>query len=225
MRRFLVALITITALGLPAFSQAETWNIDPAHTSAQFAVRHLMVSTVRGEFGKVDGAVNLDDQNPTKSSVEATIEVTSINTRVAKRDDHLKSPDFFDVAKYPTITFKSKRIEAAGEGKFKVIGDLTLHGVTKEVVLNVEGSPKPFKDPSGNLRMGGVATTKLNRKDFGLIWNKALETGGVVVGDDVDITIDVELTRKPEAAEAGANTAVASAFTRKPLPIPTGGSK
>lgn len=225
MCRFLVSLITITALGLPAFSQGETWNIDPVHTSAQFAVRHLMVSTVRGEFGKVDGAVNLDDQNPTKSSVDATIDVASLNTRVAKRDEHLKSPDFFDVAKYPTIAFKSKRIEAAGEGKFKVIGDLTLHGVTKEVVLNVEGSPKPFKDPSGNLRMGGVATTKLNRKDFGLTWNKALETGGVVVGEDVDITIDVELTRKPEAAAAGANTEVASDFTPKPLPITTGSSK
>jgi polyisoprenoid-binding protein YceI len=225
MRRFLVAVITITALGLPALSHGENWNIDPAHTSAQFAVRHLMVSTVRGEFGKVNGTVSLDEQNPTKSSIEATIDVTSLDTRVTKRDDHLKSPDFFDVATYPTITFKSKRIEAVGEGKFKVIGDLTMHGVTKEVVLNVEGSPKPLKDPSGNLRIGGVAMTKLNRKDFGLTWNKALEAGGVVVGDDVDVTIDVELTRKPEAAKAGANTQVASDFTQKPQPMTTDGVK
>ena len=225
MHRFLISLITITALGLPAFSRGETWNIDPAHTSAQFAVRHLMVSTVRGEFSKVEGAVNFDEQNPTKSSVEATIEVGSINTRVAKRDDHLKSPDFFDAAKYPTITFKSKKIEAAGEGKFKVTGDLTLHGVTKEVVLNVEGSPKPVKDPSGNLRMGGVATTKLNRKDFGLTWNKALETGGVVVGEDIDVTIDVELTRKPEAAATDANTEMASELTQQAVPLAVGSSK
>lgn len=210
MRRFLVAVLAAVALGLPALSHAAMWDIDPAHTNAQFAVRHLMVSTVRGEFGKVSGTVNLDEQDPTKSSIEATLDATSINTRVTKRDDHLKSPDFFDVAKYPTITFKSKKVEIAGEGKFKVTGDLTIHGVTKETVLNVEGSPKPFKDPSDNLRVGGVATTKLNRKDFGLTWNKALETGGVLVGNDVDITIDVELTKKAEAAAAASGSASAN---------------
>lgn len=210
MRRFLASVITITALSLPVLSHGAMWDIDPAHTSAQFAVRHLMVSTVRGEFGKISGAVNLDEQDLAKSSVDATIDATSINTRVTKRDDHLKSPDFFDVAKYPTITFKSKKVETAGEGKFKVTGDLTIHGVTKETVLNVEGSPKPFKDPSGNLRIGGVATTKINRQDFGLQWNKALETGGVVVGDEVTITIDIELTKKAEAAAAAGGSTSAN---------------
>jgi polyisoprenoid-binding protein YceI len=145
---------------------------------------------------------------------------------VSKRDDHLKSPDFFDVATYPMITFKSKKIEAVGEGKFKVTGDLTLHGVTKETVLTVEGSPQPSKDLSGNLRIGGVARTKLNRKDFGLMWNKALETGGVVVGDDVDITIDVELTRKPELADAaGVAPEAAPQLTKKVMQVITGDSQ
>lgn len=198
MRRFAVAVLTLVVLGSPALGRAATWTIDPAHTSAQFAVRHLMVSTVRGEFGKVSGTVNLDEQDPTKATIDATIDATSINTRVAKRDEHLKNPDFLDVAKYPTITFKSKKIEKVGDTKFKVTGDLTLHGVTKEVVLDVEGSPTPIKDPSGNPRMGGVATTKINRQDFGLQWNRTLEAGGVVVGDEVSITIDIELTRKAE---------------------------
>jgi len=204
MRRFIISLTATAALMLPMIGQASTWDIDPAHTNAQFAVRHLMISTVRGNFTKVSGAVNLDEQDPTKSIIEATIDTSSIDTRVEKRDQHLKSPDFFDVAKYPTITFKSKKIEKVEEGKFKVIGDLTIRGVTKEVVLNVEGQPKPFKDPFGSNRVGGTATTKVNRKDFGLGWNKALETGGVVVGDEVDITIDIELTQKAQSAESTA---------------------
>jgi polyisoprenoid-binding protein YceI len=206
MRRCLASIITITALSLPTLSHGAMWDLDPAHTSAQFAVRHLMVSTVRGEFGKVSGTVNLDEQDPTKSSLEATIDTASINTRVEKRDQHLKSPDFLDVAKYPAMTFKSKKIEKVSDAKFKVTGDLTLHGVTKEVVLDVEGSPKAFKDPSGNLRVGGVATTKINRQDFGVQWNKALETGGVVAGDEVAITIDVELTKKAEPTAAASGT-------------------
>ena len=206
MRRFLVAVLAIVALGLPGLSAGAMWDIDPAHTSAQFAVRHLMVSTVRGEFGKVSGTVNLDEQDPSKSSLEATVDTASINTRVEKRDQHLKSPDFLDVAKYPTMTFKSKKIEKVSDTKFKVTGDLTLHGVTKEVVLDVEGSPKAFKDPSGNLRVGGVATTKINRQDFSVQWNKALETGGVVAGDEVAITIDVELTKKAEPTVAASGT-------------------
>lgn len=210
MRRFLVAVLAIVALGLPVLSHAAMWDIDPAHTSAQFAVRHLMVSTVRGEFGKVSGTVNLDEQDPSKSSLEATIDTASINTRVEKRDQHLKSPDFLDVAKYPTMTFKSKKIEKVSDTKFKVTGDLTLHGVTKEVVLDVEGSPKAFKDPSGNLRVGGVATTKINRQDFSVQWSKALETGGVVAGDEVAITIDVELTKKAEPTAAASGTTSAN---------------
>jgi len=210
MRRFLVAVLAIVALGLPGLSAGAMWDIDPAHTSAQFAVRHLMVSTVRGEFGKVSGTVNLDEQDPSKSSLEATVDTASINTRVEKRDQHLKSPDFLDVAKYPTMTFKSKKIEKVSDTKFKVTGDLTLHGVTKEVVLDVEGSPKAFKDPSGNLRVGGVATTKINRQDFSVQWNKALETGGVVAGDEIAITIDVELTKKAEPTAAASGTTSAN---------------
>jgi polyisoprenoid-binding protein YceI len=196
MRRFIFTALMVIALRAIALGDTSVWEIDPAHTSAQFAVRHLMVSTVRGEFGKTTGTLTLDGQDPTKSMLDATIDATSLNTRITKRDDHLKSPDFFDVAQYPTITFKSKKIESAGEGKFKVTGDLTMHGITKEVMLNVEGSTKPTKDPAGKMRLGGGATTKINRKDFGLAYNKALETGGVLIGEDVDITIDVELTQK-----------------------------
>jgi polyisoprenoid-binding protein YceI len=207
MRRFLLFVLTITSLGFPVLTRAATWDIDPAHTSAQFAVRHLMVSTVRGEFGKVSGTVNLDEQDPTKSSIEATIDTPSLNTRVTKRDDHLKGPDFFDVAQYPTITFKSKKIEKVGNSKFKVTGDLTLRGVTKEVVLDVEGSPEPIKDPLGNLRIGGQATTKINRKDFGIVYNTPLQTSGVLIGEEVTITIDVEITKKPEQASAAGSSA------------------
>src|SRR5712664_182755 len=152
MHRFLASVIIITALGLPALSHGVMWDIDPAHTSAQFAVRHLMVSTVRGEFGKVGGTVNLDEQDLTKSSLEAIIDTASLNTRVEKRDQHLKSPDFLDVAKYSAMTFKSKKIEKVSDTKFKVTGDLTLHGVTKEVVLDVSDVTPPIKDPMGNMR-------------------------------------------------------------------------
>ncbi|HXG18625.1 MAG TPA: YceI family protein [Methylomirabilota bacterium] len=200
MRRFVLFAGVFLALRATALADTSVWEIDPAHTSAQFAIRHLMVSTVRGEFSKVTGTVALNEQDPTQSTVEATIDAASLNTRIAKRDEHLKSPDFFDVAQYPTITFKSKKIEAAGDGKFKITGDLTMHGVTKEVVLNVEGTPKPITDPTGKLRIGGGATTRINRKDFGINYNRVLETGGVVVGDEVDITIDVELTQKQSTA-------------------------
>lgn len=204
MRRFFLFAVAVLAFALPTAGKAAVWEVDPAHSSAQFAIRHLMVSTVRGEFTKFSGTFTLDDKDLTKSTLEASIDVTSINTRIAKRDDHLKSPDFFDVAKYPTMTFKSKKVEAAGEGKFKVTGDLTMHGVTKEVVLDVTGSTKPIKDPMGKMRLGGSATTKINRKDFGLAYNKALETGGVLVGEEVDITIDVEMTEKADAAASAA---------------------
>ena len=207
MRRFVLFVLTITALGFPVLTRADTWDIDPTHTSAHFAVRHLMVSTVRGEFGKVSGTVNLEEQDPIRSSVEATIDVASLNTRVVKRDDHLKGPDFFDAAKYPTITFKSKKIEKVGDNKFTVIGDLTLRGVTKEVVLDVEGSPEAIKDPLGNMRIGGQASTKINRKDFGIVYNAPLQTGGVLIGEEVTIIIDVELTKKPEQASAPGSSA------------------
>lgn len=198
-RVFFSALALVVAIA-PLFAHASTWDIDPAHTSVQFAVRHLMVSKVRGNFSKVTGVVHVDEQDLSRSSVEATIDATTIHTGVSKRDEHLRGPDFFDVAQYPTLTFKSKRVEQVGEGKFQVTGDLTLHGVTKEVVLNVEGSPTPVKDPRGNIKMGGQATTTINRKDFGITWNAPLEAGGVVVGEEVEIIIDIELNKKAESA-------------------------
>lgn len=203
MRRHIVSTFLAATLALPAVGRASTWEIDPAHTSAQFAIRHLMVSTVRGDFRKVSGKINLDDQDVTKSTIEATIDVASIDTGILKRDDHLRSPDFFDVAKHPSMTFKSKKIQkGASDGNYKITGDLTLHGVTKEVVLDFEGSLKPVKSPQGKTLIGGMASTKINRKDYGLMWNAALETGGVAVGEDVTITIDIEMTQADAAAAA-----------------------
>jgi polyisoprenoid-binding protein YceI len=196
MNKLIVSATAMFALLLPGLAGASTWDIDPAHSVAGFSVRHLMVSKVPGEFGKVSGTVNLDDKDISKSTVEATIDVSTVTTRDPKRDEHLKSGDFFDVAKFPTITFKSKRVQKAGAGKLKVVGDLTIHGVTKEVTLNVEGPNKEVKDPWGNTKSGASATTKIDRKDFGLTWNKSLDGGGVVVGDEVAITIDVELLKK-----------------------------
>ncbi|MBP1687987.1 MAG: yceI1 [Deltaproteobacteria bacterium] len=189
------SLITVLAVGLAGAAEASTWKIDPGHTSAQFAVRHLMVSTVRGTIAPVTGTLNLDAADVTKSTVESTIDVNGIDTREPKRDAHLKSPDFFDAAKYPTITFKSKKITKLADTKFQVTGDLTIRGVTREVVLDVDGQPKPVQDPMGNLRLGASATTKLNRKDFGITWTKVLDGGGVVVGDEVTVTIEVELVK------------------------------
>lgn len=188
-------------LSLAGSAQAATWEIDPGHSAANFSVRHLMVSNVRGAFGKVTGTVTVDDKDITKSTVDASIDVSTIDTREAKRDEHLKSPDFFDAAKFPAITFKSTKVEKAGD-KLKVSGNLTIHGVTKPVVLDVEGPAKASKDPWGNTRSGFSATTKINRKDFGLVWNKALETGGVAVGEDVTITLDIEVTAKKAEAPA-----------------------
>jgi polyisoprenoid-binding protein YceI len=189
MIRRLLALLTL-AVAAPV--PAATWTLDPAHTNVQFSVRHMMVSNVRGEFAKVAGTVQGDATAPASAVIEATIDAASINTRDAKRDAHLKSPDFLDVAAYPTITFKSKRIEPAGEGKFTVTGDLTLHGVTREVVLDVSDVTAPVKDPSGKTRAGATATGKIDRQDFGIKWSKMMDNGGVVVGNDVAITIDVE---------------------------------
>ena len=197
MRRRIILAAAILCLVAPGLLHAATWEFDPEHTGVQFKVRHLMVSSVRGEFEKVSGKIVYDESDVTKSSADITIDTGSINTRVAKRDEHLRSPDFLDVAKHPAITFKSRRIEKAGNGTLKMTGDLTVRGVTKEVVLTVEGPTPAIKDPGGNLRVGGQATTKILRKDFGLVWNKALETGGVVVGDEVEITIDVEIYKKP----------------------------
>ncbi len=193
-------IFRLTALALflatPARAGTTTWQIDPDHTSAQFAIKHMMVSTVRGTIGPVTGTVTIDDADPTKSTVTASIDAHGIDTRNQKRDDHLRSPEFFDVAKYPSLTFTSKKVEKAADGHYRLTGDLTIHGVTKEAVLEVEGSPTPMQDPFGNTKLGGSATTNINRKDFGLNWSKSLDGGGLLVGDTVDITIDVELLKK-----------------------------
>ena len=183
-------------VALPVLAHSDTWQIDPAHTNVEFSVRHMMISNVKGQFQKTSGTVDVNGKDPTSAKIDATIDATSINTRVDKRDAHLKSPAFLDVDKFPTITFKSTKIEADGPGKWKVTGDLTLHGVTKPVVLDVESTGTPVTDPMGNTRAGASATTKISRKDFGLTWNQPLETGGVMVGDEVAISIDVEAIKK-----------------------------
>lgn len=169
-----------------------TWNFDPAHTTAEFKVKHMMITNVKGQFTSVTGVLTLDENDITNSRVEASIEAASITTREADRDTHLKSADFFDVEKFPTLTFASTRVTQNGTGDLEVEGDLTIHGVTRKVVFAVEGPTPPGKDPWGNTRLGASATTKINRKDFGLMWNAALETGGILVGDQVSITVDVE---------------------------------
>jgi polyisoprenoid-binding protein YceI len=171
------------------------WEIDAAHTGAHFSVRHLMVSNVRGEIHASSGTLTYDPAKPEASKLEVTLDVNTVDTREPKRDEHLKSADFFDVAKYPTITFKSKSVKKDGK-KLEVTGDFTLHGTTKEIVLHVDEVHGPTKDPWGNNRIGASASTKINRKDFGLGWNAALETGGVMVGEDVTITLEVEFTQK-----------------------------
>jgi len=200
-RTISVAALAAT-LSLPAAAASSTWQIDPNHSAAQFAVRHLAISTVRGAFTKVNGTIQFDDKDISKSSVEVTIDADSVDTRVPNRDKDLRSDHFFDVQKYPTITFKSTKVEQVEPGKLKVTGDLTIHGVTKPVVLDVEGPTAAVKDPWGNQRAAANATTKINRQDYGVKWNATMDGGGVVVGDDVTITIDVEMVQKP-AAKSG----------------------
>lgn len=195
MKPVFAAALTLAALQAPALARAATYDIDSSHSSAGFTVRHLAVSNVRGEFGKVTGTVEYDDKDVSKTKIDATIDVSSIDTRDSKRDEHLKSPDFFEVAKYPTITFKSTKVEKGPKG-LKVTGDLTMHGVTHPVVLAVEGPAKEVKDPWGNTRIGAAATTKVARKDYGISFNKTLDSGGLMLGEEVAVAIDVELLKK-----------------------------
>jgi polyisoprenoid-binding protein YceI len=197
--RIAVAAVLAAVLLLPAGAATSDWKIDPQHSSAQFSVRHMAISTVRGAFSKVNGIVALDDKDVTKSTVNVTIEVNTVDTREPDRDNDLRSDKFFDVAHYPTITFKSKKVEQGAPGKLKVTGDLTIRGTTKEVVLDVDGPTPPIKDPWGNIRIAVNATTKINRQDFGVKWNATLDNGGVVVGDDVNIVIDAELIKQAPA--------------------------
>ncbi len=176
-------------------SNSNQWVIDASHSNAGFTVKHLMITNVRGEFQKLEGTVSYDPAKPEATTIEASIDVASINTRDEKRDGHLKSADFLDAEKFPKITFKSKAVKAKGD-ELSVTGDLTIHGVTKEVVLEVEGPSAPTADPWGNSRVGATATTKIKRDDFGMVWNAALEAGGVLVGNEVKITIDVSLIKQ-----------------------------
>lgn len=189
----------LLAVALPTVAFASEWEIDNSHSSATFKVKHMMVSNVRGEFQNVSGTLNLDDKDVTRSTVNATIDAKTINTRDAKRDGHLRSADFFDVEKHPNITFTSKKVTKKSATKLAVLGDLTIRGVTKAVTLDVELPKGELKDPWGNVKRGASATTTINRKDFGLNWNQALEAGGVLVGEKVEIAIDLELNKKKAA--------------------------
>jgi len=187
MSRFFLVVLTMIALAATAAAQAATWQIDPNHSAAQFSVRHLGISTVRGAFTKVSGSATYDPANPANLKLSASIDTASVDTRVEMRDKDLRSDHFLDVAKYPAITFQSKQTKVAGEGKLQITGDLTIHGVTKEVTLDVDGPTAAIKDPWGNQRMGASASTKINRKDFGV------SGAAGAVGDEITITIDVEL--------------------------------
>ncbi|MCM2324064.1 MAG: YceI family protein [Oligoflexia bacterium] len=174
-----------------------TWQLDPAHSSANFSVKHMMIAKVHGGFHKLSGELRLDPSDPASSSVVATIEAASIDTRESQRDAHLRSADFFDVEKFPTITFRSRSMSRTPDSGLRVVGDLTLHGITREVTLEVEPLAPEAKDPWGNLKLGVSAMTKIKRKDFGLTWNAALEAGGVLVGDDIAISLDIQFVKKP----------------------------
>lgn len=186
----------ILLLPIAAVAQ-QTWQIDPAHTNAQFAVRHMGISTVRGSFTKTTGTVQYDPADPSKTAIDVTIDANSVDTRNDNRDKDLRSPHFFEVDKYPTLTFKSKSAQAAGNGKMKVIGDLSIHGVTKEVTLDVDGPTAPMKDPRGNMHMGAAASTSVNRTDFGMTGYQG------VVGNDIAINIDVEVIQPAPQPSAG----------------------
>ena len=176
-------------------TRTTTWNIDPAHSVAEFKVKHMMIANVKGHFSKVAGVLVHDESDRTKSRVEATIEAASIETRESQRDTHLKSADFLHVEKFPTLSFKSTDIKVADDGELKVHGDLTIRGITRKVTFAVEGPTPPTKDPWGNTRIAISATTKINRKDYGLTWNAALETGGILVGEEVAITLEAEFVK------------------------------
>jgi polyisoprenoid-binding protein YceI len=196
MRRFVIAvLFAFVALISSALASAATYDIDPAHSSFNFKVRHLTVSNVTGTFGKENGIVEIDDREITALKVEVTLDASSIDTGHAKRDEHLRGPDFFDVAKYPTLKFVSRKISRIDANKIQVTGDLTIRDVTKEVTVDVEGPTPEIKDPGGKMRRGATGTTKINRKDYGITWNRTLDSGGLVVADEVSISVEIELIR------------------------------
>ena len=180
----------------PAATAVSTWSIDPVHSIAEFRVRHLMISNVRGQFTGVTGSLTYNESDLAQSHVDASIDVATIDTRDTQRDTHLKSPDFFDAEKFPAMTFKSSRVTRSADGNLVVAGPLSLHGVSKEVEFTVEGPTPPVKDPYGNTRVGVNAKTKINRGEFGLTFNAPMETGGVMVGEEVSITLELEFVKK-----------------------------
>jgi polyisoprenoid-binding protein YceI len=191
MEKLLSVAALLALASLPCRAQTTTWQVDPAHTNSQFAVKHLGISTVKGQFTKTTGQIQIDEKDITKSQLEVTVDTTTLDTRVDARDKDVKSANYLDVEKFPTMVFKSKQITAAGDGKLKLTGDLTIHGVTKEVTFDADGLSPVLTDPWKNLRRGASATAKVNRHDFGI------NGGGMAVGDDVLITIDLEFIRKP----------------------------
>ncbi len=195
------ALLTL-ALCAAAFAQPGAWRIDPLHSGAHFSVRHMMISTVRGEFGGVNGSVVWDAANPARTTIEATIDCTTINTGTPKRDEELKGPEFFDVKKYPTMKFKSTRVEPAGEGKLKITGDLTINATTRQVVLTVDGPTGPVRDSRGREKIGASASGRVNRKEFGIVWNELMDSGGFALADEVTISLDIELIRNDPSSPA-----------------------
>jgi polyisoprenoid-binding protein YceI len=198
MKKTVMSLMAAAFLMLPVLAQASNWKIDPDHSSVGFKVRHMMVSNVKGVFHKFSGTVKVDEKDLANSSVTATIDTASIDTGVGMRDKDLRSDHFLDVAKFPTMTFVSTGVAKSGAEGLKVTGNLTLHGVTRPLVLEVEGPSQEVKDPKGNIRRGASATTKIDRKEFGLTWNKVMEAGGVMVGDEVTISIEVEMVKTGE---------------------------
>jgi polyisoprenoid-binding protein YceI len=195
MRNVVKIAALVAAFALPSFAQTASWNVDPAHSKAVFSVKHLGISTVRGELSKMTGQAQVDDKDISKSQIEVTLDATTVNTGQEGRDKDLRSPNFLDVEKFPTMNFKSKSVSGSA-GNLKLTGDLTIHGVTKEVTFDLDGPSAAIKDPWGNLRRGASATTKINRKDFGISFNAVMDNGGLVVGNDITITIDLELTKK-----------------------------
>jgi polyisoprenoid-binding protein YceI len=194
-RTVLVALLPVLLLTTTARAQETTWRIDTNHSAAHFSVRHMMISTVRGDFGGIKGTVTFDPANPTAAKVDATIDATTINTGAPPRDRELKGPDFFEIAKYPTMRFTSSKVEPNGPGNLKVYGDLTINATTKPVLLTVEGPSEVVKDAQGRLKRGLSGTTKINRKEFGIVWNETLDSGGFAVADEVTISLDIELIK------------------------------
>lgn len=195
-RKSAVLALVASGLFMPCANAAsDEWTIDPMHTAAHFSIKHMMISTVRGGFGKVTGTVNYDGKNLAKAKVNAKIDVKTINTGEEKRDEHLRGKDFFDTEKFPDITFKSTSIKSKGRGKFAMVGDLTMHGVTKPVTLDVDGPSQQIKDKQGNNKIGFSATGTINRKDFGITYNSVLDGGGVALGEEVPITLDIEMSK------------------------------